>query len=537
MSFCSAFLAVSGCGGGDGTEPDAGVTDGATRDAADTSAHCSASSCVDPGAAHCDPASGTCVECVAGTDCPAERGICHTAHCGGCLTRSDCMTQRDLPICRADGRCVACDTGADCPTASPFCSDEGACVECHADADCSQDTPACVSGTCTSCATATCTADQKLGELIAAACEHAVGQEGTSGYNSGVEALFCSNDPDLLPLFHYIRTAVGDGRVTIDVAALPACASSADILGSLVCTSALHGTVVDAGACLLDIECMSHRCVLAHGTCGGTCAPPGPAHAPCGTDTDCATGLACIETMCTAPPSVGMSCTSVCTSDASCNASHVCEARHDVGGDCARFGMGGDCLPTLACISSHCAAPPTTGMACWPDYLLERCAAGQRCDGTTCRMPAVTGGACTTNEGCAYGSRCIMSVCTVIIPPGGECTESATCALGTGCRDGRCRPLPDIGASCFADGCLRGQCQSGRCTAAPLLSACTPGPYSYFDVLDPCGSMSSCTMTSGGSICTPEGGPGAPCGAPEDPPCRVPDLACASSGTCGSSCS
>jgi hypothetical protein len=113
----------------------------------------------------CDTASDTCVLCLADTDCPAARPICNDAtHAcvAGCTTNAGCMGRggfggRMTPVCdTASGLCVECTTAAQCTGAGATCTNN-LCVDtqCNADSDCSADgggaAPYCEGTRCVAC--------------------------------------------------------------------------------------------------------------------------------------------------------------------------------------------------------------------------------------------------------------------------------------------------------------------------------------------------------------------------------------------------
>lgn len=527
-------LGATGCGD---TSPalDAGMDVGEAFDTA--AVGCATGGCDDPDASHCDPATDRCVACLDASHCDNAAPICVAGSCRPCLTGTQCMDQLGQAECRSDGQCVECISASDCPELSPFCAADGRCVECVDESDCSDLAPSCASGSCRSCADVDCTPGQEVREFFAYQCRVAIADEGESELADALEALLCSTRPQLFPFFAYIERAAEAGRIEIDQDLFAECrdASAVPLLDDGACSRVIRGTVVDGGVCAVPYECVSGRCDVPPASCAGTCVGRVDAGVACDDDDACLDGLICLSAICQAPPGEGATCTSRCDSDFFCNAARICEARHAVGGTCRGVASGGDCLDGLACRSGRCAAPPTDGAACWPEYL-ERCAEGVRCDGTTCRVPRSNADACDATVQCAFASRCHDGRCEAILSLGDECIAGDPCALGTGCVDGRCRPLPDLGEPCFESGCLRGSCRDGTCQPAALFTACAPGQY-IFDVLDPCGGSSSCAETPSGWQCVPEGGPGAACDGPTDLPCRQPDLYCNTSRACAAYCS
>lgn len=535
LVFLVSSIVVAGCGDPP-VEGDADVDASARLDGGATG--CASAGCADPAAPHCDSATDRCVACLDASHCADDAaGVCIGGACRPCLTDTQCVEQLARPECRSDGRCVECSTSADCADLTPFCRPDGVCAECLDEGDCSDLAPACTSGSCRSCAEASCAPSQVLRELFALQCAVAIRGEGESDLNDAFEALFCSTRPELFLFFAYLEGAVEAGRIEIDEERFAECreASSIALFDEGACSAAMRGTVPNGGTCAIAAECVSGRCSVPGSTCAGTCVARTVAGEGCEDDDACMDGLICLSSVCQAPPGEGATCTTRCAEGLFCSASRVCEAQRAVGESCSGVASGGDCQENLACRSGRCAAPPVEGEACWPEYL-QRCAEGLRCDGTVCRIPRSAGAACTSTVECAFGSRCLEEVCAPILGLGDPCTSDEPCALGTGCADGRCRPLPDLGEPCFAAGCLRGVCRAGTCQSEALFTACEPGVYP-FDVLDPCGGTSSCSETPTGWQCVPEGGLGAACDGPADLPCRQPDLYCNTARACAAHCS
>jgi hypothetical protein len=114
----------------------------------------------------CDPATNTCVACLAtgtgtATDagCTTELPQCSAGACVACLTDTDCADTTETPECVSNA-CVACDpandSGCDAAGSTPQCSPAtNTCVACIDDATgagmdsgCDTTTPNCVGGTC-----------------------------------------------------------------------------------------------------------------------------------------------------------------------------------------------------------------------------------------------------------------------------------------------------------------------------------------------------------------------------------------------------
>jgi hypothetical protein len=164
---CVGCLADTNCGG---TAPicelagDAGASRNTCRGCAGTS-DCTQ---LDPNKPVCvtstgtagAPAKGTCVGCLADTNCKGTTPICELAGdagasrntCRGCAGTSDC-TQLDpsKPVCvtstgtagaPAKGTCVGCLSNANCSGKTPICNlSTNVCTACTADTDCSAVSP------------------------------------------------------------------------------------------------------------------------------------------------------------------------------------------------------------------------------------------------------------------------------------------------------------------------------------------------------------------------------------------------------------
>lgn len=103
----------------------------------------------------CDTATGACVGCQTGTDCPPGRPLCEptTKSCVQCTMSSECPTSR--PRCfLGDFTCVECIATSDCGTGKICDPRERRCVAaCSTDAQCGGTTPKCntATSTCVQC--------------------------------------------------------------------------------------------------------------------------------------------------------------------------------------------------------------------------------------------------------------------------------------------------------------------------------------------------------------------------------------------------
>jgi hypothetical protein len=99
------------------------------------------------------PADGS---CVTAADCPVERSRCDTVSgsCVECLARSECQSGQ---ACSPAGSCISsCDGAPPCPATEPYCApDSGLCRGCERDTECTGATPRCeiANGRCVECLT------------------------------------------------------------------------------------------------------------------------------------------------------------------------------------------------------------------------------------------------------------------------------------------------------------------------------------------------------------------------------------------------
>lgn len=103
----------------------------------------------------CEAASGRCLECVGGGDCPRDPGksFCVGNKCAGCLAAgTGACAARDAskPACSAVGTCVECMTSNDClATSKPICDTaSNVCVPCASDSACAAKTSLVGPGVC-----------------------------------------------------------------------------------------------------------------------------------------------------------------------------------------------------------------------------------------------------------------------------------------------------------------------------------------------------------------------------------------------------
>jgi hypothetical protein len=141
------LIVDAGTDGGDASEAgdasEGGAPDGGDGgdggDARDSKTGCSSNGdCGDGGPGVCEVDSGTCVGCLASTDCSGATPACdtNTKTCVGCLSSTDCSGA--TPACSTNTKtCVGCLASTDCSGATPACNtDTKTCVECLSNVDC-----------------------------------------------------------------------------------------------------------------------------------------------------------------------------------------------------------------------------------------------------------------------------------------------------------------------------------------------------------------------------------------------------------------
>ena len=114
---------------------------------------CTSKNDCDSDAPFCDVKDGRCAECLHNDDCPAG-DICHllTLRCmHSCNVSSDCVFERDKPLCDPFHACVSCIVDTDCHEITGHPKDVctfGTCVDCYDNSGCPSQRPYCVGLVC-----------------------------------------------------------------------------------------------------------------------------------------------------------------------------------------------------------------------------------------------------------------------------------------------------------------------------------------------------------------------------------------------------
>jgi hypothetical protein len=202
---------------------------------------------------------------------------------------------------------------------------------------------------------------------------------------------------------------------------------------------------------------------LAQGCSGSTPSsiPPGE----CLTDSDCATGEACVGKVCTvlgpapgpdagAPieagpdvaPGVDASCPNVTCGSACCAAGQTCESGAcTTPSSCAT--PGESCSSSTPCCQTGSNEP--SGAACISNDGLchAKCTSGSECES----------GCCATVQGESWGVCAVASECTCVAP-GGSCASTTQC-----CQGGAGAVCISNDNACHAKCTANSQCASGCC--------------------------------------------------------------------------
>ena len=114
---------------------------------------CTSNNDCDGDARYCDVQAGRCAECLHNEDCLAGY-ICHqlTLRCmHHCDVSSDCVFERDKPLCDPFHACVSCNDRTDCQQITGHPNDVcvfGSCADCYDDTQCPAQRRFCVGLVC-----------------------------------------------------------------------------------------------------------------------------------------------------------------------------------------------------------------------------------------------------------------------------------------------------------------------------------------------------------------------------------------------------
>jgi hypothetical protein len=312
--------------------------------------------------------SGSCVGCLADTDCTSSAAPrCDTISttCVGCLANGDCKAP--TPVCGPANLCVGCGASADCTTAAPVCDTNSAtCKPCQNDYATQNPGPL-------SCPTAALPACQPTGATLAGQC----------GQCSSINNTLCASQATT--------------PTCVTASATCGCLKDTDCNADSYCDTA----TVSAGTCAagcrvvngVDNCATGEYCTMSGGSVG-TCMGE-----PCNSNTDCKAPTPVCDTL--AQPQVCVQC----INDSDCTMGLVCDGKNHCAQctstdkkNCTASGVGSACLGTETCgctTDSDCGGA-TSGRIC--DAASSACVAG--CRGTSGNM----GG-----NGCPAGMTCSAS--------------------------------------------------------------------------------------------------------------------------------
>jgi hypothetical protein len=223
----------------------------------------------------------------------------------------------------------------------------------------------------------------------------------------------------------------------------------------LACDETFVGTVGDAGACVLNEECVSQRCSVptcgANMCCQGTCIG-GTAPVRANLGQACSTAMRCNEGYCNTTTSV---CTAFLADGATCTSAASCQSN--------------SCATT-------CQRPVSANDACTTSSQCRDI--GNVCNtaSKTCVPNAQLGDACTSTSDCSPLTQCdtaTTSKCVTRPKLGDTCTGTGSCAIDASYCEAttmRCTALKPDGATCA----LTIECASRHCDTTTTHTCVTP---------------------------------------------------------------
>jgi hypothetical protein len=451
--------------------------------------------CKDDGAASCGytgqcDGAGACQKYSLGTIC--QQPGCTSAmlmtagRCDGTGTCTGAASTTCAPFqCDTNGQCrTTCASDEDC-IAPNTCNSQGSCGKKPVGATCGNDVE-CNSGSCAQgvCCSTACAGTCKSCALPSSA-----------GTCTNVPA---NQDPLMQCTDEGAMTCGGDG--TCD--GMGACHkyNSGTVCGTDSCTAGV-GTL--AGRCGTNATCLAGTQVSCSPyVCGATACLT-----KCATNTDCATGYVCTNTICTKKPN-----------GATCAAGSECTSGQCYQGVCCNVACGGTCqacnlTATMGtCTSIAAGMPPTPASQCVASdkstcgndgFCDGRGACRQWSAGTTCATATCTGSTLTSARTCdgsglcrpASTSMCDPFLCATNNSCRIDCATSADCATPNICMNNSCGKLPP-GASCImASQCNSGFCEQGVCCNTACQGTCK-SCAAY-------GSAGTCANVPSGQLPTP----------------------------------
>ena len=517
LLFLGVLAQLLGCGGGAPCVP---VDDGnpCTVDVCENGVpvhHPSpAGSECSTGVAKCD-GMGSCVGCLAPTDCPGTDDACQARTCqaGTCglsftvagtplaaQTPHDCQKavcdglgkvasvadDGDLPLddgnACTDEVCVAGAPGHPAKADGTPCSDGDACTQ----------TDTCQAGTCTGGNPVVCAPLDPC--HLAGVCDPA---NGMCSSPPAADGTACDDGNACTQLDTCQAGACTGGSPVVCVALDPCHAAGICDPSSGTCSkpAKADGTACDDGdACTLGDACQAGACTgAAQVMCGpidqchlagvcnpanGTCSSPAKANgAACDDGNACTQTDICVAGVCSGGAPV------VCPAPGQCRLPGVC---NPATGTCSSPAVanGTACTNSNPCtVNSTCQAGACAGGAPKMCFPLDQCHVAGVCDAISgCSNPvAVDGKACNDGDLCTQTDVCSAGVCTggnpVVCPAPNPCLLASTCTPATGTcpalSDGT--PCDDANICTVGDSCQGGACTSGVAVVCSGGATCAPG--------------------------------------------------------------
>ena len=389
--------------------------------------------CTDNGGRLCD-GTGTCVECVAPTDCPAQTTVCkiNTCQSSTCGTmnaaKGTACTDNGGVVCDGTGQCVpmhctdattdADETDLDCGgSCGATCKDTAPQQKCLVNGDC-------ISGVCKSgthlCQPPTCADGVKNGNETDVDC-------GGSGFNGApacpacADKKHCAKNTDCV---HLICFGAGPGTC-VSCVDTQKDGNETDVdCGGIVCD--LQGKTCALGkSCTNAVDCAS-------GYCGaGTCQlrPDGNA---------CTTNAQCLHNACLAVAGGGKICCNTGCADQGANS----------------CGTNGQCKPGGAACADY-ASGTKCGATCSGTTLTPKV-----CNGTGACQPSASTTTCGGHLDCNGAGTACLTGCG-----GNNSAGDASCAPGFWCdgnKGGACQAPQPKGGGCNRDSQCQNSCNTGK---------------------------------------------------------------------------
>ncbi len=233
-----------------------------------------------------------------------------------------------------------------------------------------------------------------------------------------------------------------------------------------ICEPVLIGTLTAGAACDGPKQCAPGlACAGVEDAlrCSGECTPRAGEGEPCRNDV-CAEGLHCARGRCAVDGLAGDRCarSSECATGLACDQTlGECYALDDAEGRACDPRGPDTCPVPTDCVDGVCTRHPL-GVIAGPGEPCGPCAADHYCDDGTCMPNPGLTQACDDDERHCMEGRCVEGTCQ-LLPARAPCDDDSECATDR-CM-GVCEVPAAVGARCDTDrDCANGlRCDGGRC--------------------------------------------------------------------------